>query len=179
MMMKSLVSVLVLLILAVSCVSGTIIVSDDFGSEIGLPLMGGTGTGGFTLNEAMVPLSPYNITVYITNELASYKGTYRPQSQSFYVVNSFDQGSLRNSFFMPGTLSADTNKVVYDGTITAGSYLGSTSSPNTAVGAYIYQFNIPAYASLNAKIVYSNEGNPTVTDFITINVLNNNANANN
>jgi hypothetical protein len=177
--MSRLVFWVVSVLLLISSVTATIIVTDDFGSEVGLPATGGIATGGFSVNGASLPLSPYNVTVYITNEVVSFDGKSEAQDQSFYVSDSFNQASLLNSFYMPATLSPVTNSLIYAGTTQTGNFLASVTSPNTAVGAYIYQFTIPFNAALNAKVVYSNQGNPTVTDYININVVNNHPDAGN
>lgn len=171
------VSLLVLLALLLLCLDGVcgvdMIVSDDYGNEIGLPYSGGVATGGYTIDNAMFALSPYNVTVYINNQYISYQGAYRQQSQSFYVSPSLNGATLLKSYYQAGILDTTSNTVIYNGPIISGNYVGSPTQPNTAIGAYIYEFEIPQYNNLNMQIVYSNQGNPTITDFITISVSNN------
>jgi hypothetical protein len=175
--MSRLILLIISALILISSVSATVIVTDDFGDEIGLSTSGGTATGGYSITNALFPLSPYNVTVYITNELVTYNGKRSAQQQSFYVADSFNQATLLNSFYLPATLSPETNTLVYLGITETGNFLGSSASPNTAVGAYIYQFSIPFNAALNTKIVYSNVANPTVVDYININVVNNHPDA--
>jgi len=165
--------VLVLCLLMSSYVCGvTIILADEYGSEVGLPTSGGHATGGFTISNALFSLSPYNLTVYVTNEFVSYEGKTSNQVQSFYVIPSYGEAQLIGSYFEGGVLDLTTNTVSYSGIVLSGDYIGSSMSPNTAVGRYTYEWTIPLFQALNAQIVYSNVGNPTVTDYVTVNVIN-------
>jgi len=155
------------------CVCGvTIIVADEYGSQVGLPTSGGVATGGFTISNALFALSPYNLTVYLTNELVTYEGKTSNQLQSFYVIPSYGEAQLIGSYFEGGVLDPTTNTVSYSGLILGGNFIGSSMSPNVAVGRYTYEWTIPLFQALNAQIVYSNVGNPTVTDYVTVNVIN-------
>jgi len=135
-------------------------------------MAGGQVTGGFTINNADISLSSYNISVYITNEYVDYQGVHSQLQESFYVLPSFGQGALVQSYYQAGVLNPNTNKLVYSSPIITGDYVGSSLSPNTLPGHYVFQFNIPLYSQLIARIVYSNIGNPTTTDYVTVNVVN-------
>jgi len=150
----------------------TIIVADEYGSEVALPTSGGMSTGGFTINNAVIPLSPYNLTVYITNQVVSWNGGTSKQDQSFYVIPSYGDAQLIASYFTAGVLDINSNKLTYSSPTQTGDFSGTSDKPNAAVGRYTYQWMIPQFEKLSAKIVYSNVGNPTVTDYVTVTVVN-------
>jgi len=154
------------------CLSLTVIVADEYGSQVALPMTGGHVTGGFAINNAEVSLSTYNVSVYITNEYVDFEGVHSQLQESFYVLPSYGQGALIHSYYQAGVLDPNTNKLVYSSPVITGDYVGSSLSPNSSPGRYVFQFNIPLYAQLIARIVYSNVGNPTTTDYVTVNVVN-------
>jgi hypothetical protein len=149
-------------------VTAEVIVSDQFGNLVGLPLTGGNATGGYTVTGSAVRTSPYLLSVFISDITLS--GEPGPESESFYIFNGFGNASLVSQSYQSGTVIGGT--VVLTGPVVFGNYLGNQSNPTTGIGAYIFTFSIPVGQHLTFNMTYNNTQNPAVVDKIFISVDN-------
>jgi len=103
----------------------------------------------------------------------NYEGSVTRQSSSFYVLPSFGSASLLGVYFQGGEYNPALNSITYSAPWEkSGVSLGAPESPNSLVGQYVYEFEIPTGAQLTFNLVYTNQFNPTITDYILINVVN-------
>jgi len=142
---------------------GEVIVQDQFGNLVGLPLTGGNDTGGYTVNNPAVPTSPYILEVFITdaNEGPQFTGN---SHELFWILPGnplFGNATLTQMYFIASGSSTHQPTT-----------LGNSTNPNTAIGTYYYIFTIPVGGFVQLNMTYNSTQNPTDVDKIFIQVAN-------
>jgi len=153
---------LILVCLCFSIRNAEIIVSDNLGDIIALPLSGGNETGGFTINDASISTSPYILNIYI-NDIQEPSFLNISKEQFFIYPGNplFGTANLSAMFFLSANATVPVN-----------ASLGTALSPNHQMGTYSYIFMIPQGGWVQINISYNSTQNPYDVDLIYITVNN-------
>lgn len=154
--------------LLVSLMNAEVIVQDNYGNLVGLPLTGGNDTGGYTVNNPSVPTSPYVLQVTITDGVEP--PPFGPTVEVFWVTPGnplFGNATLTQMYFVTSLASG---ACLLGGTQTNAT-LGTQNNPNRNVGSYCYIFIIPVSGFVQVNLTY-NSTSPLETDKIVIQVAN-------
>jgi hypothetical protein len=142
-----------------SLVSAEVIVQDNFGSVVGLPLTGGNDTGGYTIATPAVPTSPYILQVLVNDiQEPGFTGFAHEQ---FFIYPGFGNATLTSMYYQTSPSSGHLATT-----------LGTAAAPNQAIGIYTYIFNIPVGGLLSLNMSYNSTQNPFDVDVIFIQVAN-------
>lgn len=137
------------------------ILADQYGQTLYLPLgyPNGSLASSALFIEPTCISSPYWLWVYIHDQNDTcYECNYDGPSKESFYISSVEGGSYINSSFAPGNTSD----------YVSGNYNGSASSPNTAIGSYLFYFDVCDSCSFGLVVSYASSQFPTETVFLRI-----------